>query len=767
MAQKDKSEFFDIKSLLLSYRTHWWWFAISVILCLTIAFVYVRTHNARYLVRANVIVSDDNTGSFTAMSGIGDLFGSRANVEDEVYVISSHTVLRDVARDLGVYKEHIVKDGFLKKSLHYPDYPLDIYAAPGLLDTLRTSLSFKVSTDKKGIADVKIFCQGKKIASYDDCTLPAVLKTMYGDFTLKATDTYPKGKKVKSTITVSGYDIAAEGLAEVVSSSKASRKSNMVEMSIVTDNPAYGTAVLDEIMDNYNRRTVAYQNAQGEKTQKFINERLALISGDLADAEKDIQSYKNQRGITDVAAEAEYNMKVRGTADNALVAAETQSELIRMTRDFLRKPENAYELIPVTGEIGSVSSSIKNYNDLVIWRMQLTKNAKKDNAALRQLDEQINSLRAVINESLEKAYQASLVSIREARQRLNASMTRLGNVPAQEREFLGLKRQQAVKQELYIFLLQRREETAMMIANALPKGRIVDQAYTLSEPVSMKKRIILAIALFLGIIIPMILLYLRSLFRTKVDTSDDLRKLSDVPVLGEICNDNTGQSLVVETDNTSSTAELFRMVRSNLQFMCNKPSNVIIVTSTRSGEGKSFISVNLAASLALAGKKVVLVGMDIRKPRLGEYLNISHPTGVTNYLANPTDSLGSLIIKSPRTPGCDVILAGPVPPNPNELLTSPATVHFFEKLRGMYDYIIVDSAPVGMVSDTLALASMADMTIYVTRANFTTHRDIEFVNDLAKDKRLPRVSLVLNGVVLRSKTGYGYGYGHDSSKKSK
>lgn len=766
MAKKDKSEFFDIKSLLLDYRAHWWWFLVSLIFCLGVAFVYIRTHNPKYLVRSNVIVTEDETGSFTAMSGMADLFGSSANVEDEVFVISSHSVLRDVARDLGTYKTHIVKSGFLKKRLAYPEYPLDVVVEPQVLDTLMTGLAFVIKADKKGTADIKFYADGKKFETYDDVKLPATLKTPYGKFTVKATEFYPKGKNVKSTVTIDGFDVAAENLAKNVSSDKASRKSNMIQMAIVTDNPEYGTDVLDEIMDNYNRRAIAYKNIQGEKTQAFINERLALISGDLAAAESNIQNYKDRRGITDVAAEAQYNMSVRGAADNALVKAETESELIRMTRDFLRQPDNAFELIPATGEAGAASAAIKQYNDLIVWRMQLAQDAKGNNRTLRQLDDQISTLRANINESLEKSYQTSLVAVREARQRLNTSMSRLGNVPAQEREFLDLKRQQQVKQEIYVFLLQRREETAMMLANALPKGRIIDQAYQLSEPVTMKKHMVLAIAFVLGLIIPCVLLYLRRLFRTKFDSLDDLRSVTDIPVLGEICNDSTGEHLVVKPGVTSSSAELFRMVRSGLQFMADKnKSNVIIVTSTRPGEGKSFVSVNLASSLALTGKSVVLVGMDIRKPQLANYLGLSATRGVTNFLADPSTPLGDIIIKAPCVPDCDVIVAGPVPPNPGELLTSDAVDKLFDELRRRYDYIVIDSAPAGMVSDTLSLAHIADMTLYVTRAAYTTRRDIDFVNDLDEEKRLPRIALVLNGVSMRAKSyGYGYGYGSDNGK---
>ncbi|MDD5840009.1 MAG: polysaccharide biosynthesis tyrosine autokinase [Bacteroidales bacterium] len=767
MSQKDKSQFFDVKSLFNDYRRHWWWFVISIFLCGALAVVYVKTHNAQYAVCANVLVSDDNTGSFTAMSGMSDLFGSSANVEDEVYVISSHSVLRDVARNLGIYKTHYVKKGLLGGYLAYPDFPVDVTAESSLLDTLNTTMTFKVNVGKDGKADIKMYADGKKIGQEKNLRLPVSLNTKYGRYTVLPTPDYPKGEKVKTTISISGYDDAAEDLAHSISSDRASRKSNMINLYMRTENTAYGKDVLNEIVDNYNRRGISYKNRQGEKTLEFINDRLAIISGDLSTAEKDIQDYKKDHKITDVGVEASYNMGVRGTADHALVQAETESEIIKMTRDFLRQPGNEFQLVPITSNMPkSLGDAINEYNNLVIKRMEVADNARGNNTALRRLDESISSLRRNIDTSLTKALETSQVQVREARSRLNSSLSKLGNVPAQEREFLGLKRQQAVKQELYIFLLQRREETAMMIANAIPKGRIIDEAYSLSQPVSVKMKTVLAIALLIGLIVPCLLLYLRRLFRTKFDDIQELRALTDIPVVGEICKDKNAENLVVTPGSSTPTTELFRMVRSSLQFMtAGDGCHTILVTSTRPGEGKSFISVNLAASFAITGKRVVLLGMDIRNPQLGNYLGLKHNAGITNFLADPSLSIDSIIMSSPRVQGCDVILAGPVPPNPSELLSSSAVDKLFAELRERYDYIIIDSAPSGMVSDTLSLGHVADMTLYVTRADYTLRRDVTFVNNLSTDNRLPRIALVLNGVPMRAKAyGYGYGYGKQSNK---
>lgn len=763
MAMAKRSDFIDVKGIIDNYIKHWWWFAISVVVCVALGFMYTRIKNPDYAVKANIVVVSDDTGSLTSMSGISDLFGSQAFVEDEVFVVGSHTVLSDVSRDLGIYKMHYVKDRFLHKYLSYPTFPVDVYAAPGVADTLMSTIVFKTKVYKDGTADVKVKVKNDNIAEVEGQKLPITLKTAYGSFVINKTKECPNEDVVKSDIWFSGYDVNAENLAEDLSVDMASKKSNVIELALKTQNVDYGKDVLNEVVKKYNERGIADMNMQGERTAAFLDERIALISGDLADAESSIQTYKQSQGIVDVGTEAAYNIQLKSVAERNLVEAQTNSEIIKMTRDFLKQPQNAYELIPASSEIPSVASAIGTYNSMILCRMDLKQTAKGDNRNLKQLEEQIDAMRKSINTSLDRAYETSRVAIRDAQAEANKAQGKLGNIPTQEREFLSLKRQQEVKQQLYLFLLQRREETAMLIANAIPKGRIVDSAYTLSEPISMKGSAVLVIALVLGLFLPIVLLYIKGLLRTKFETRQELEKLTDLPILGEICIDNTGRNLVVGTQDTSSTTELFRLVRSSLQFMLSDVDDrVVLVTSTSSGEGKSFISLNLAASLALLGKKVLLVGMDIRNPRLAEYLGLPNRNGLTVYLSQPTMEIDGIINSHPDVEGLDVIVGGPVPPNPGELLISKKVDELFKELRRRYDYIVVDSAPVGMVSDTFNLVRYSDATVYVCRVNYTTIADVNFVNQISNDKRMRKLSLVINGT--KTKKGYGYGYGHTDEK---
>ena len=767
MKNSKKSEFIDLKSLLATYRKHWWWFVISVIVVCGATYLYTRTIQRDMSVRANVVVRNDDTGSLTSMSGMSNLFGTSARVDDEVYVIASHSVLRDVAKVLGVNVEHQVSTGFLKSKFAYPEFPVQVSAENAATpDTLMSKLKFAIDVRKDMTADIAVKVKGKTIAEVEGEKLPVTVKTSYGNYIVTATDNFPKDKDVETTVTYTGYDVAAEDLAKVVSCSQASKRSNVVELSIATPNVDYGKAVLNEVIEQYNLRGLEEKNRQGLKTLEFIDSRLAMISGDLTDAEGEIQDYKQENGIVDVGTEAAYNMQMRSTAEKALVEAQTRSEVIKMTRDFLSQPENQYQLIPASTEIPAAAGVIGQYNAKIMYRMDLMHNERANSQLIKQLDEQLDALRGTINTTLDRAYQTSLVAIRDARTEANKALSKLGNVPAQEREYLNLKRNQEVKQQLYLFLLQRREETAMVIANSIPKGMIVDGAFSLSEPLGMGKILIMLIAFVIAMLIPPLILYIKKLLRTKFESRKEVESLTDVPVLGEVCKDRSGRSLIVTEHDTSSTTELFRLIRSSLQFMLNDADDkVILVTSTRSGEGKSFISVNLAASLSLLGKRVLLVGMDIRNPQLGQYLDLSNSRGVTNYLANPggTD-LTSMIVRDHELPGLDVLVAGPVPPNPGELLASRTVDNMFQMLRQQYDFIVVDSAPVGMVSDTFNLSRISDATIYVTRVNYTTLHDVDFLNSIYEGKRLRKLSMVVNGTTTAS--GYGYGYGYGQKHKS-
>ncbi|MCI5783716.1 MAG: polysaccharide biosynthesis tyrosine autokinase, partial [Bacteroidales bacterium] len=526
--------------------------------------------------------------------------------------------------------------------------------------------------------------------------------------------------------------------------------------------------ILNDIVKYYNVRGVEQRSEQSRLTLDFLDSRIQLIAQDLTDSEADVEGYKKNQGIVDVATEATYQTTKKGKFEGELVQAEIDLNIMQMTKEFLADSKNKYELIPTTVSDETVKAGITNYNELVLSRMNLVRTAKEGNIALSKMNDRIDALRANINTSLDRAIAQQNKVISDMRLQLGVTDSRLGNIPTQERQYRDIKRKQTIKEQLYLFLMQRREDTALMIANTTPKGVIVDKAFSLSEPVTMKKRMILLLAFVFSLILPPLILVIKKVLRNKFDTKDELKKLTDIPVIGEICKDNTGDNIVVKQGSVSTVAELFRAVRSNLQqfFLSGEDDKVVLMTSTVSGEGKSFVSVNLAQTLAITNNdlKVLLVGMDIRKPRIAEYLSISSSKGLTDYVARTGMNLDDVIQKNPNGLAFDVITSGPIPPNPAELLLSQRVDDMFAELRKRYDYIVVDTAPVGLVSDTLTLSRIGDATIYVCRANYTTKTDIQYANSIYEEGRLKKMSIILNDTIVRKGYGYGYGENRESQK---
>ena len=759
MAKKIHSDFIDIRSVFAQYISKWYLFVISVIGCLLLGMVYCRIHQIKYGVRANVLIKQDNASPLPSLGGLGDLFGSSGYVDDEIFVISSHSLYRDVIRDLGLNRTHWVRTGFLKKELAYPNYPIDVYPAEGITDTLRANIAFRVEIDDNQLASVKIKAKGNTLLNEDNVKLPHTFTTEYGDFTVDRTEYYPEGQDVTSTIVVTGYHAAAEEFALEITSEIANKRTNVIELGYNTPNSKMGEALLNEIINKYNERGILENNIQSKKTAEFIDQRLALLSADLSEAEGSIQQFKERNGLIDVEAEAKYQTERRGELDGQLVAAETQLEIIKMVREFIADPANRYELIPTTIDSEAVKRIISEYNSMLIERNDMLQTVSESNQAVVKLTSRVDAMRNNIAKTVQQYYDNTAVTVADLRRQLGSTGSRLGGIPGQERAAMDLERQRAIKQELYIFLRQRQEENAMMMANATPKGLVVDPPYTLKKPIGMGNLTILVLMFIMGLFLPPVYLYIRKVVRNRVESRDEVERHTAAPILGEMCTSTHGGHLLVSPTDTSSATELFRLMRANMLFIFNEANDkVALITSSRSGEGKTFISINLAASLALLNKKVILVGMDIRAPKIASYMDIHTNTGLTQYLANPNVSVDEIITRAPQAdiPNLDVIVAGPIPPNPSELLVSRRVEEIFKELRKRYDYIIVDSAPIGMVSDTFALNRIADASILVTRLNVTNMSDLEFIEEIYQDNRLKKLSVVVNG----TKSTKVYGYGH-------
>jgi len=759
-----KRDVIDFGDLYRTCVKRWYVILASIAFCLLVAFVYNRRVPSEYMVRSSMLIVQDELGGGMAAAGgpnLSALFGSSAEVQDELYTVSSHSLLVEVARKLGLESTYYVRDGFLKAHMAYGDSPIKIQAPSMMADTLQTSIFFKVKVDKHGKAKIVAKCMRETIGEIEDATLPATVKTELGDFTFVKTEHFPADESVSVGISYAGYDEVAENMSEDIDIDLESRKANVIYLEMKASNIPYAKDILNTIIAEYNSRGLEEKRVRTQRTLDFLDSRLALLAGDLADTERSIQDFKTKHNIPDVEAEAEYQYTTRGTVEAELIKAETEARVAAMLRDYISDPANATSAVPAAllGEGGSAAAAdLAEYNKRIVMRDRLARTVSPDNKALAQIDQELALRRSGLLTSIGKSLEGANLKVAELRGKANATAGRLGSVPAQERIYRDIERERTIRETLYIFLLQHREERAIMLANGQEKGQVLDPAYAGTKELGLSDKMVYLFAFIIGVVLGIALLYMMRLLRTKFASKEEFERLSDAPILGEVCTDRSGRSLVVRTGGSNSAAELFRLIRSNLQFILGgEGDKVILMTSTRSGEGKSYISINLAASLALLERKVLLIGADVRNPKLAEYLSLPHHTGLTEYLSSDRYKLADIIRRNPLDNGVDIITAGPVPPNPSELLSGKKLRETVAELRGEYDYIIIDSAPVGMVSDTFAIGEISDATVYVTRANYTTRTDVNFLNEVYTARRLPRLAVVVNGTT--SKKGYGYGYG--------
>ncbi len=775
---RKSSNAFDYEAILNQCRIHWWWFAISILFCSAIGLLYAYRKSPQFVVEANIMVRPEKSSLGSIASnfdlGIGSL--QSMEVDDELSFISSYSVMNQVVRDMQLNVGYYVKKNLLKTVSAPLTSPLKLVADPAIADTISTSLLFKVKVGK-GAKDIKITAKELKdntvIGEVEVNSFPVSLKTAYGQFIIDKTDEYNPEKSLKENIVYSPYGAVTEWYRSEVAISIPSRKSNRISLSYKSTDPNFACQLLDNLIEAYQSQEIARKRVQQQRTLDFVNERLRMINDELASSESNIEKFKKENQLTDIAADASFALTKMGEVQKQLLEAETQLEIINLARTFIADPENKYNLIPVINSTNDANSSIDNkgiqeYNALVLQRVTLTNNAKGNNIALRNIEEQLDALRENIALSLNKSYNSQKIIVANLRNENNATLGRLNQLPADERTYVNIKRHQTVQEGLYMYLLQLREETELNISNAVSRADIVDNAFVYSDPIGIGLKKALMGAVFIGVMIPLCLIYLLMQLKLKFSTKAEAERISEMPVIGEICESKSGNHIVVGNNASSSSAELFRLMRSNLGFILTDAAHkVVLVTSSKSGEGKSFISTNLACSFALLNKKTLIIGADIRKPRLAEYFGIQPKWGLTQYVANDEITVDMLVNHQPDNEHLDIITAGPIPPNPAELLSSPKIASLVEWARKHYDYVVIDSAPVGAVSDSFSFAKLADATLYVCRVNYTLTKDIKYANSIYEANRLPKMVLVVNGVEATAAYGYGYGYGYDHDVKKK
>lgn len=750
-------EFINLKEIAFKYLKKWRWFTVSVAVSLVLAVLYILSTNTTFSVESTILLRNDNNRELFSQMAIVESFGLegvKKEVEDELYILGSKTLLSEAIRDLELSTEYYVKSG-LRYTDIYPEVPLKLTVAYKPSKHPQQVLELKIKKVSDGYKIKTLYGEIKQDITVKNFSSP--INCAAGTFTLTPDKEFNPNKTYK----IIAYPLVAitNIYSKRIQINTINKKTNAVKIATVANNTIKAQAIINKLVELYNLDAVLDKNIIASSTKDFVEKRLDLLKNELLDVEISVETYKKQNNMTDLSSQGELFMRTTGEYNKELSKIETQLNLIDYIDKHLSESENKYSLIPANLGLqdGALQSLIKNYNDALLQRLKISRTSNALNPLITQLEEQISAMRSSIIASIASLSDGLKISKRDIKLKESQFSNKIKQIPTQEREYIDIKRQQEIKNNLYIFLLQKREENALTLASTIPSAKTLDKAYVVPEPVAPKKMIIMFIALIIGLVIPIAILYVIDLFDQTIKDKKELLRLTKVPFVGSISKVDDDDKIVVGEGKTTPIAEMFRLIRTNLQFMLSgKPSHVILITSAGSGEGKSFTAINLALSFALTNKKVLLMGLDIRKPALAEYLNIQETKGITHYLSNESLTIDEITVNTDFHKNLNVIFSGPVPPNPTELLMSYRLDEMIENLREMYDYIIIDSAPLGIVSDTYLLNRLSDNVLFVCRQNFTPREASELINEVYQKGSLIGMGLILNGVDKES--GYGYGY---------
>lgn len=768
---EEKEEKKDYHAILFKYIIRWPWFVGSILLCLLIAWLYLRYTTPVYNISATIIIKDDQKGGSAGndLSAFEDLgiVSSSKNIDNEIEILRSKSLIQDVVDELGLYIRYFAK-GRINDIELYGTSPILVHYAPEDADRLASPILLTLDYQADGRLNVTGTLNGESIDKRFT-TLPAVLSGEAGTITLLPNEQSPIREGGIIDVTILKPLTVAKGYLAGLYIEPTSKTTSVATVSLKDTDRRRGEDFINKLVEMYNRDANNDKNEVAENTARFIDERISVINRELGSTEQELESFKRQAGLTNLSSDAQLAVTEKSEYEKRRVENGTQLNLVRYLADYLEQPENAGKVLPMNVGLDdtSLSGLISEYNALVLERNRLLRTSSQSNPVIRRLDDDIRSLRSSLNTTLTSVREGLLITQADLDRQANKFAGRINNAPTQERRFVSIQRQQEIKAGLYLMLLQKREENNIALAATANNAKIIDDALADDTPVSPKRQLIYLAALLWGIGIPIAVIYLTGLFSFRIESRADVEKLTTVPVVGDIPlsepSDSDLPSIAVRENENSVMAETFRDLRTNLLFMLGNPEQkVILITSTTSGEGKTFIASNLAVSLALLGKKVILVGLDIRKPGLNRVFRLPlKQTGITQYLSAPQSTdLRSMILPSGITANLDLLPGGLVPPNPTELLARPALEEAIDQLKQTYDYIVLDTAPIGMVTDTLLIVRVADASVYVCRADFTYKTHYQLINDLQQQRRLPQLCTVINGLDMeKKKYGYYYGYG--------
>ena len=786
-----KEASFSFQKVFAHLVLNWQWYLISLVICMCGAYLYLRYAQPIYQVSARMLVKDEDKKAGTPikqmlpnMEDFG-IMNNSSGFDNEIEILQSPVTVHDAVKRLKLYTDYQL-DGRIRKQLLYANQPVSVDLDPMSLDSLDyymlegiRSIQIAIMKKEEGYhADIGLVYNGKVMKEYseDIDSLGTLLKTDYGTISFMSNPKYRTNEEDRFKkgfalhVTIRPPMAVALDYMRRLSVEPISKKTTIASITLNDENVIRGVDFINALVFCYNDQANIDKNEIAQKTEQFINERLEKIDAELGTTENSLENYKRRNSVTSIEADAAQSLQLSAQFSARLADANTQLQLLDYLRQYVDNPDNRYKLIPANIGMNDQASTqlISNYNSAVQERNRLMRSASEQSPQVQTLTTALDELEVSIRQAFAQARHSAELQRSSIQGQYAKYQGRIGSTPEQERVLNQIGRQQEVRSGLYLLLLQKREENSISLAATADKGKLIAAPLNMGQ-VSPKKGKILGTAFIIGLLIPFVFLLVIELLRYRIEGREDVASLTKVPIVADVPVANekamTAAGIVVQADKNSQMDEVFRSLRTNVQFMMAENEKIILFTSGTSGEGKTFLAANLAVSFALLGKKVMLVGCDIRKPALGRLFETTNSKqGLTNLLRveNVTrELLHKEMCSSGVNPNLDLLMSGPVPPNPTELLSRNTLKEVFDLLSEEYDYIILDSAPVGLVTDTLQIARYANVSCFVCRADYTPKANLALLDSLAQEHKLPNACVVLNGVDMsKRKYGYYYGYGY-------
>ena len=786
-----KEASFSFQKVFAHLVLNWQWYLISLVICMCGAYLYLRYAQPIYQVSARMLVKDEDKKAGTPikqmlpnMEDFG-IMNNSSGFDNEIEILQSPVTVHDAVKRLKLYTDYQL-DGRIRKQLLYANQPVSVDLDPMSLDSLDyymlegiRSIQIAIMKKEEGYhADIGLVYNGKVMKEYseDIDSLGTLLKTDYGTISFMSNPKYRTNEEDRFKkgfalhVTIRPPMAVALDYMRRLSVEPISKRTTIASITLNDENVIRGVDFINALVFCYNDQANIDKNEIAQKTEQFINERLEKIDAELGTTENSLENYKRRNSVTSIEADAAQSLQLSAQFSARLADANTQLQLLDYLRQYVDNPDNRYKLIPANIGMNDQASTqlISNYNSAVQERNRLMRSASEQSPQVQTLTTALDELEVSIRQAFAQARHSAELQRSSIQGQYAKYQGRIGSTPEQERVLNQIGRQQEVRSGLYLLLLQKREENSISLAATADKGKLIAAPLNMGQ-VSPKKGKILGTAFIIGLLIPFVFLLVIELLRYRIEGREDVASLTKVPIVADVPVANekamTAAGIVVQADKNSQMDEVFRSLRTNVQFMMAENEKIILFTSGTSGEGKTFLAANLAVSFALLGKKVMLVGCDIRKPALGRLFETTNSKqGLTNLLRveNVTrELLHKEMCSSGVNPNLDLLMSGPVPPNPTELLSRNTLKEVFDLLSEEYDYIILDSAPVGLVTDTLQIARYANVSCFVCRADYTPKANLALLDSLAQEHKLPNACVVLNGVDMsKRKYGYYYGYGY-------